>query len=338
MCEILRNNIMTELLILSSNLAVRTVVTQVKMHPTTNYVILTDQLNIKKFLDFLDIPNSHIFLMKSSFKLQDIWGIYKQKRELKKFLDFDFVKLHFYHQAYGDLFNWIIPYCHKKGVKIEHHRVMPAMHYPWLKMKWKDVLLTFQYRFFYKTDMKLMNEAGLHSPYILPEFYRKNDVKEIELDIDEDVIKKCSLLIMEKLNVSNKADVVLLTGSVLSYKRVAEEEYNDKIKQIIMAVGKDRLVAKCHPRFDDESEVERTLTHIPSFIPMGFLLDFFTYFVGYTSTVLREAYLNGKTAVSLLEYLPAMDNDYKNYWYSYFQNINMLYPQTVGEIKEILDK
>lgn len=323
-----------ELLLCNTNLAVTTVVCQLVKHPDKQFMVLTDVKNIFTFLSLIAPSNMELHFIKSDYSLLSLWELLKKRREIKALVaKSEIDNVYCYHQAFGGFYNWIITYCHKRGCKITYYRLLENLTLPHAKGL-NAFKLRMIYSFLYSTDIVALDRGN---SYMLPKlsstFYQKNKINEERYLVDEKIIEKVAQIILCKLGLTINGHVVLLlTGSVLDTEQVTMTEYSQKIKKLIEHIGSNRIIAKCHPRFTDETEEEKKLAHIPFYIPMEFLLDYFKIFIGYNSTILKIAADKGHTAISLISYMKPVDGKRRDNWYIYFGKSNIVYPKTITEI------
>ena len=311
-----------ELILCNNNLSVAYVVSLLYSNKNEKYILLTDQPNIEKFFLLLSVENINLQFLASSYEYWDI-RLFKAKKFVKTlFSQNDIHKVRMYHQAFGGLYNWIAYYANKKGVCVEYNRIVKDQKYPKAHFTFNVLNLKLQYLFLFNTSINVLDRGNkTFMPKLSKKFFNKNNVHEIKLEVNNDIIQSISQQIACKLGLENNSNtVVLLTGSVISTKQVDISEYVIKTESLINYIGSENIVCKCHPRFDDEIEAEKKLQHIPSYIPMEFLLPYFNIFVGYNSTVLLQAVKNGKIAISLLDYYNPISVERRNQWYSYFSD------------------
>lgn len=312
-----------QLILCNTNLAVTTVVCQIVRNPEKQFIVFTDVKNIHKFLSLIDLPNMELHFIISNFRYFAVWQIWQTRRLIKHIVSRrNITTVYCYHQAFGGLYNWIINHCHKIGCQMIYFRVLNKLELPKAKNDFNAIKIKIQYKFLFSTDIDVLDRGNrVYIPKLSSTFYRKNEIKEEKYTVDDNIINYMGQLVLTKLGIaSSKGNILLLTGSVLATDQVTIKEYTKKIKELINTIGINHIIAKCHPRFGDEIEEEKKLIHLPSFIPMEFLMNHFNIFIGYNSTVLIEATNKGKIAISLLLYLTPINNVRRNRWFSYFRN------------------
>lgn len=323
-----------ELLLCNTNLAVTTVVCQLFKQPDRRFVVFTDVKSIYTFLSLVALPNMELHFMESNYGLLSIQKMLNMRKKIKTLVEKkEITKVYCYHQAFGGFYNWIISFCHKQGCRVMYYRLLDNLVLPTAK-DLNAMKLRIAYKLLYSTDIIVLDRGNsCILPKLSPRFYRKNDIKEDRYIVDEKIIEKVSQIVLDKLGIAlNDNAVLLLTGSVLDTGQVTKAEYSQKIKELIDAIGASHIVAKCHPRFNDETEDEKRLVHIPSYIPMEFLLSYFKVYIGYNSTILKMAAYKGNTAISLVSYMVPVNIERRDNWYIYFGKSNIVYPKNITEI------
>lgn len=330
-----------EILICATNLAVPACVSMAKERTGQNIMLITDQPNIDQFFRFIDLPNVKIIRQESDYSSLDILGVLKAKRRIRNLLMSEKVeKVHYFHQAFGGFLNWIISYCHDEyKAKVEFHRVLRNLQYPKANLSLRLLgMLVKQRLFFGHAPSVQSNGKGMLFPKISEKFAKDNEVKEVIYTPNKSLLMNTTLTLQKKLGIEIDDNVVvLLTGSSVASGIVEEHEYSQKINELISAIGGDRIICKCHPRYNDENEAERRLAHIPSFVPMEFLIHCFHYYIGTHSTILKFAAENGSIAISLMEYITPTDQSQRDRFHDYFKGTDVLFPQTLQEIINILN-
>lgn len=324
-----------ELILCNTNLAVTTVVCQLAKEQKKKFVVFTDVRSIYDFLFLLSPTNMELHFVESVFSYSGYWRIIKSKRRVKDLIVAKHInKVYCYHQAFGGFYNWIIHYCARQNCEVIYYRILDNLVLPTAKNNLDTLKMKWIYKLLFSTDVKILDRSNhTYIPKLTNTFYQKNHIAEKRYSIDEIVINETAQTVINKLGIDTRmASVVLLTGSVMDTGQVKRVEYSEKISQLIAQIGGNRIVAKCHPRFTDETKEEKELLHLPSFIPMDFLLDRFDVFIGYNSTVLREAASKGKVAISLIECLTPVNVERRNHWYSYFEGSSIIFPKDITEI------
>lgn len=327
-----------KILLYNTNLATLSVITQ--LETKEKIVVITDQNNIVELLNLLNYDNVELLFMRSGFTFSQLPDLVVSKKKIKElFVKYTFSDLIFYHQAFGGFYNWIISYAHKKGVNISYHRVVKKVEganaYSIRALKCR---LT--YALLYQTKVKnIKNGRGDFTPKLSDHFFEINKVKEKWAECDKKCISSVGNRIMSKLNIPLCANkVLLLTGSVVSTNRVGIDNYTRKMQELICAIGPENIVCKCHPRFNDEIDLEKRLAHLPSFIPMELLEDLFSVYVGFASSVLINVAKHGKTSVSLINYFEIADKDLKASLGAYLEGSGVIFVENLLELKKIIRK
>lgn len=324
-------------LLFNTNLAARFVLSQIEKGG--KIVVLTDQDNIRKLMDVLNYDNVFVYYLRSNFTIFDFLQLYASRKRVKRLFDEnDIDELVYYHQAFGGFFNWIITYAHRQNVKIVYQRVLrqlDAKPYRGLKA-WK---CKFLYRILFSTDITPIDNGSNHPiPSLSYRFFQKNAIKEENGIIDNHAIAKVGQRLFDAINIPvHDNTVLLLTGSVISTGQVERPEYEKKIRVLIEHIGVFNIVCKCHPRFTDETQQEKSLPHIPSYIPMELLTSFFPIYIGFGSSVLIDAARNGKIAISLIDYLKCTNPNRKVALHKYFMGESVKFVKNIEEISFIIN-
>lgn len=328
-----------ELLLCNTNLAVTTVVCQIAKEPSKQFIVFTDVRNIYSFLSLIDYANVKLYFIESSFSFNTIFRLFKTKRCIKKIIkEKNISKVYHYHHVFGQLYNWVISYCAQKGCKVINYKVKEATDFPLAKKNLKSIKTKILQNLLYSGNVNILDKGDKnYIPILSPTFFQKNKIQLLDYKIDDSIIKNTADVIMEKLGLKvDSKNVILLNGSVMATGQVDCKEYKEKIKLLIETIGSENMVAKCHPRFNDETEEEKRLKHIPSFIPMDFLLKYYDVIIGYNSTTLRHASALGKKAISLIEFFVPTNIERKNNWYATFADSEIYYPKSLNDLVSII--
>lgn len=312
-------------IICNTNMAVPSVLSLVMENPAVRFVILSDTQNIITFLNSIQLNNCNII----KYNNYSRFFSYAPKKELIKAMRaYNVKQVYFFHFDYGSLANWYLKKISRKS------RVYFCYLYdrkPYKKLFFKECyklkLLEFLH---YGIWMDYHDEKIPSAP---PSFYRKINAETIKIDVKQDCIKSA---VERLLPISNKGKVVLLAGSILSRNVVDKDEYSNKINELIGLIGVDKVVVKCHPRFDDMSQEEKGLEQISSFIPGNLLVYYYDIFIGYDSLLLVEAAHAGKKAISLINVFDGKDVILKNNSIRYLEERlegrgEIGYPNSVSE-------
>lgn len=327
------------LLICNSNLFVPVVLTKVLTESTSKFLILVDQECLEELFLFLNIPN--VFLIRttnpSPKKPFKAWKI--KRKLLKDINNYQIDNLIFFHNEFGDIVNWLIQKLSSRIV-IYHGHVYDSLPYPKAPNNLDKLKLNIKYFFLYNTPMDILYNGNRLIPSLPKCFFIKNNIHIIQCPVNYEII---SNLVSKKLQImpSDNKNVILLTGSVVATEQVNEHIYIRYINDIINEIGPNNILSKCHPRFNDILGNENDLQQIPSFIPANIILNNFQYFIGYNSTLLVEAAINGKIAISLIDLIPPINKKTPQYWHIFFQNRlqekgYIYYPKNLQELSDIL--
>lgn len=328
-----------ELILCNTNLAVPTVACQIALNPQKRFAVFTDIQNIHDFFSVIKFPNVELFYFQSNFTLYKLGKLLRTRKEVKTIIrERNIEHLYYYHQAFGGFFNWIIAYC-SKWCDITYYRLIGDLQCPRAKCSFTSIKIKWIYKIIYSTDVNVIDRGNNNLiPKLANVFYEKYRITESNYSIDNNVISALAKKLLSKLSIDTERSIILLTGSVLDTAQVDSDEYMTKTKIILDAIGRKNVLAKCHPRFNDEIEEERALPHVPSFIPMEFLIEYFDVFIGYNSTVLINASKRGKTAISLIDYFMPVSDERKQNWHSYFTGSEVMFPNNISEITNLINK
>jgi hypothetical protein len=170
-------------------------------------------------------------------------------------------------------------------------------------------------------------------------FRRHEILGKDALPMDESVMREA---ISKHLDLKNK-QVLLLVGGTVEDGAVNEAEYTVKMDQLIGVLvsryGMDKISIKVHPRYHELYSREKEITEIPSYIPANMIYAFYNIIITYNSAALFEAANIKKTAISLLKYMPARNEQVKEKHISYLNsnaNNPIQYPETLKDVEAIL--
>lgn len=185
----------------------------------------------------------------------------------------------------------------------------------------------------FQTDIDPIFDGAIYVPSLSKKFFDKNKIHNIECNSDLTIIAK---YISNKF-IIDKDKILLLTGSVVASHLIDEEIYTQYINNIISAIGDKKIISKCHPRFNDLFGKECDLQQIPSFIPGNLIINNFEYFIGYNSTLLVEAAVSGKKAISLIDLIPPINSQTSQYMHTFLSNRLkgkglIYYPKNIEEL------
>ncbi len=323
-----------ELFLCANNISLKYVLCSVKEMSPEKAIVFTDQPNIYQFFNYLAIENLECFFIESSVRLYDFCKLYRLRKKVKKILkqEKNFNHVHMYHQAFGGLYNWIITYCHSLYVPITYHRTVAPLNMPKVNYSFPAIKAKILYRLCYSTSIDTLNNGRGISPKLAKSFYHKNNIEEVIAKEDKQITSIFAKIIIEKIGLAvNKKSVLLLTGCVVDCHLVDVQEYRNKISSLICSLQDVQIICKCHPRFTDETEDEKSLPHIPSFIPINILLTFFPVVIGYSSYALLEAFQENVKSISLLEYFRPVSIAKKEIYKNYLGE-RICYPKSIDEI------
>jgi len=322
-----------KILLFNTNLAAKYVLSEIERGD--NIIILTDQKSIKMLIERLNYKNVELHYMQSDgFSLFNLIQLYKARKKIRALFEQNNIEeLVYFHQAFGGFFNWIITYAHGLGIRISYQRVMRQLNSLPFKgiSAWKCKL---KYKLFFSTDVNPI-ASGTHypTPSLSQKFIRKNNIIERNGKIDNNAILSVEKKLFNIINLPIKGHVILLlTGSVLSTGQVEYIEYKEKMTALIQSLGTTRIICKCHPRFTDEIQIEKSLPHIPSYIPMELLENFFSIYIGYGSSVLIDVARQNKLSISLIDYFECTSPARHRILHQYFAHENVKFAKNIKDI------
>lgn len=326
---------MTTVLICNSNMFVPYVLSEVLAHEDEQYLIMSDIDNMTRFFYEIKLPNAAILKYNhpTSFR-----KIFKSRRFLLRTTDkYNVERIVFFHTEFGGIINWYISK-KAKDTEICYCKVFNSLPYPkargikamyyWLS----DYIL-------HGVSMEILSRPPKLLPSLPQSFFKKVGAKAINIEIDYCKIKK---VLADKFSeIVIDAKVVFLTGSTVSTGFVEEEEYTKKTNALIDAIGADMCVAKCHPRFKDVFGKELELKSIPSYIPGNLIIGSYEVFISNHSTMLVEAAIAGKTAISLIDYYHQTSEDKIDQIKSFYNERlegrgKIFYPKSLEEVLGII--
>lgn len=283
-------------------------------------MVYTDQEGIYKYFNELNLTNVEVFYRKDLKIGKNIKSakriINKRKEILAWLVQHSIEKTYFFHNTYGSIENWLIKKMAKKS-QLYHIPVFNELPFQ-VNYNVRSILGILKNYFIHGILTEPLWE-GKDFRYKLPEsFFIKYHIEKIELEIDDVFINE---VITKKFNLINKK-IVLLTGSVVETGQVEESEYVKKINNLINFVGKEKIIAKPHPRFPNRYGLEKELDLIPHYIPANVLYSIFSTFVGYSTTTLSEAAERGLVAISTLDYFDSTNVE-KTKHYKEYLNVNI---------------
>lgn len=320
-------------IICNSNLFVPYVLTEILTHKEEHYLILTDIDNIECFFNEVCPDNAEML----RYYQPEGKKILKSRRKLIESTDkYNIHKIIFFHAEFGGIINWFILKKSKDTV-ICYCKVFNRQPFP--KAHGLEALKCWLFnRFLNGTSMDILDNNARLFPSLPDSFFIKARVEKYEIIIDNDII---NLFITSKLNILNLgAKVLLLTGSSVAAGYVEENEYTTKTDALIEAIGKDNIVTKCHPRFKDVFGKEKEMVEVPSYIPGNLIINFYDVYIGNHSTLLIEAAMAGKLAISLLDYYNE-DSTQKSGLKAFFEDrlqerAKIYYPTSITEVLSLI--
>lgn len=321
------------LLICNSNMFIPTVLSEVLSHPTKQYIILSDTPNITKLFSLLNIGN----VIYSEYHVNYGRHIYREKKRLLGFLsNYKIKKVIFFHTEFGGIANWLIKEL-SKNISICYCKIYDSMPMPREKSFFKRSKIQLQEFLYWGVKVEVLNDFRPY-PSLPKSFYKNVKAEEISIPIDMKIV---SSYVTKKLGLSGiNGEYVILNGTAVTGKLYTAERYEMFINEIIGIIGKEHVISKCHPRFNDLYGIERELKQIPSYIPGNILIDYFCCFIGFESTLLVEAAVAGKIAISLIDMLKP-EEDIRLKFHDFFDSRLMgrgkiYFPTSIDDLKQIV--
>lgn len=274
------------------------VLTTILNNSEQRYLIYVDIPDIYTFLGKLNLPNN-CMLLKYPHNIN-----WKNANKAKQFIwnqlvHIDIKSITFYHTEYGELATWLISK-YSRNTTIYFQSPFPSFCFK-KKISLKALKLFLVYKIVYNTDIVPMNYGNDILPSISPRFFKKNNVINKNAVIDDELVYN---YVSEKLNLNNNnRSILLVTGSNIAAGFCDETDYGKIINSILSALGKDKFMIKCHPRFDYLLSIEKMLPAIPKYVPGNLILPLFDCYIGLCSTLLSEAANVGKCSISILNLL-----------------------------------
>lgn len=322
------------LLICNSNMFIPTVLTEVLSNPQESYLVISDTNNITQFFEFMSIPNIDYI---EYGQLEWCFDFISKKRMLlKQIMQYEIGQVVFFHAEFGEMANWLIKKLSKK-IPVNYCRLYDRAPCPHCKNLKNVIKIKLRQYLYWGVKMDVL-QGAYPFPSIPKVFFHDVKAETISMPIDNELVTNAVSSHMVKMKLSGL--YVLLTGTVVHDGYYLADVYTEHISKVIISLGKDNVISKCHPRFKDLYGLEQELPQIPSFIPGNVLINNYDYYIGFESTLLVEAAVAGKTAISLIDLLPTSD-ELRNYTHNFFDNRlqgrgNILYPKTIEELKAIL--
>lgn len=323
------------LLICNSNMFIPTVLTEVLVNQQEAFLVISDTNNITKFFEFISIPNVDFI---EYGQLESRFDFIRKKRQLlKEIRRYDIGEVVFFHAEFGEMANWLIKRL-SNDVPIKYCKLYDSVPCPRCR-KWLTVAKIKLRQYLYwgiKMDV-------LEYPYPFPSIPKKffEDVKAETITMPIDNVKVSNVVSIRMAEMELVGKFVLLTGTIVCNGFYTADIYTEYINDLIEVLGRENVISKCHPRFKDLYGLEKELPQIPSFIPGNVLINKYDYYIGFESTLLVEAAVAGKTAISLIDLLPTSDelrNNTHNFFDNRLQNRgNIFFPTSIEELKAILN-
>lgn len=278
------------------------VITTLLEHPNMQYVVCIDQDNIYTFFKEMNFSNAILIKYPVKYHIRHYYSFYKIKRNiLSQLRKYEITAIYFYHTEFGEFANWLIT---KYSSCAKIYLSSPYSSLSFAKgLDWQSKKIYLIHRFFFNTRVDVLKTGDYYIPSISSHFYRKNKIIRMTPIINNSIIAD---LVKEKYSVlKGKEDIVFMTGTVVTDDEVEENVYIEQVNAIVAAVGLNRMLSKCHPRYDNLYGEEKKMRQLPKYLPLNVLLCMYDIYIGYNSTALVEAAVAGKRAISLLDLIPA---------------------------------
>ena len=321
-------------LICNSNLFVPYVLSEVLEHGDNHYLIMSDVENLVCFFSEMKLPNAMVLRY-----AQPTWStlLHARREILARTGKYNIRKVIFFHTEFGGIVNWFLQRI-SKHVEICYCNVFNNLPYPKARglAAWKYWLV---YRIVFGSDMDILQAPSRFCHSVPERFYKKIGATPVKIEVDQETINNRFRQCFPE--IGSEAKVVLLTGSTVAMGYVEKSEYIEKTDALIEALGIQNCVAKCHPRFNDVFSKELELPAIPSYIPGNLVIGNYDVFIGNHSTLLAEAAIAGKLAISLLDYYHPVNILQPSTFKTFLQDRlggrgTIHYPKTVDEITELI--
>lgn len=321
-------------LICNSNMFVPCVLTEVLKHPKENFLLMSDLPNTVRFLKELKLQNVDVFHYKQPSSRT---RIFRARRNLINQTNiYKFEKIVFFHAEFGGIINWFLKFMSKETL-IYYCKVYNSLPYP-KAHGFKALKFQINEWFFSGVRMDILVETPRLVPSLPKKFYDVISAQPYNIEPNYRLINK-QVANFVGSEVYNK-NIVFLTGATVKLGFVKEEEYTTKINALIESIGINNCIAKCHPSFNDVFGLENELSEIPSYIPGNLIIGNYEIFLSNHSTMLVEAALAGKMAISLLDYYD-QDSKQKSALKTFLDDrlqgrATIYYPTCVEEIKYLI--
>lgn len=304
------------LFICNSNMFIPSVLTEILDKPDNSFLVLSDQESIQRFFAYLDIPNIVFKLYGWDKRKDGIFALRRKKNDIIQFISgFDVEKLVFFHTEYGDMANWLIDKLSKR-IPVKFCKLYDRVPSEIAPVSFRSMKLKLVHFLLWGQNLDICK-----APYLFPalptSYYKKIKSETIYLPVRHNTISTYVSKKLQDLNLTGM--YVLLTGTAVQNDWYNEKDYTVFINILIEKLGKNEVISKCHPRYDGLYGLEKELKQIPSFIPGNVILDIYDVFIGIESTMLVEAALAGKKAISIIDWLKS-DDERNKAQHDFFDN------------------
>lgn len=323
-------SVKVEVVICNTNMAVPSAISLINALSGRHIVLLSDIENILQLFKEFNYPNVDVIEYSNGSRT----GIWSPRRKIMKAMKpYEVEKIYFYHFDFGGLANWYLKKM-SKTAEIIFCKLFDREPYetiPFWKCAYKKLNEYVRYGIWMD-----VHDGGI--PSAPKSFYEKISAKTISVEIDKNALKTA----VSRLDIPIvSCPILFLTGSVVMGGNVEEHIYTEKVNAIIQRLGKDKLIAKCHPRCHDQFGEEKELKAIPDYIPGNLILYSFNVIIGYNSLLISEAARLNKTAISLLNIVPSINDKRRTGSIRYLEERleglgKIYYPSTIDELEKIV--
>lgn len=322
------------LLICNSNMFIPTVLSEVLSNPNEQYLVISDTENITRFFHFVAIPNVDYYEYSSRGKLH----VFTDKRNLiREIARYEIDKLVFFHAEFGGMANWLIKTL-SKSISIEYCKLYDSIPAPHSRKMLSVIKMKVMGYFYWGVNMDILQYATSLIPSLPNSFFSDIKAKKVLMTINKELVGQTVLSRLNNFHLSGR--YVLLTGTVVHDGYYSKEDYTNFVNLLISAIGVDNVISKCHPRYTELYGLEQQLPQIPSFIPGNVFIDNYEYYIGFESTLLVEAAVAGKKAISLIDWFSPSNNAAKQIHAFFDSRLHdkgiIYYPKSLNELRTLL--
>lgn len=323
-----------------SNLSVPITINLIK-ESNEQFVVATDQDNIYQLFVDLYSNENVIKINKHAFpntinRFNFLHKLLQTKRNLwKQFKYFNNYDIYFFHVAFGQMESWLISKLSKNNKVV----FIPAVDISYLpKVKGISAFLKKCFiKLIYNVEIEVLKSGKSEIMANSKSFVKKIGAFQRKYSINEDIV---SSFIAKKYNLQ-AIEILFLTGGIIETKLIDKDEFVHKNDELILALDKNSILLKLHPRFNILHSEEKNLRSIDQKIPANLLIYNTRVAIGYCTASLFEAANSGKIAISLLNYFTPLDSVKRDNYIEYL-NSNLItgkkiyFPESLNTIKKII--